>query len=193
MSIKCGYCSTFGNPVYHESVAQVHLCSRRNQQGAAQQPTAVAEPVKTQTTTVEAPEPAVVEPEAPAPARTTYRPMADLADQLGLPEEGPGRFALPNPEDTDQPKLFSIQRGRKPGIVFVNRVTSHGGTEIGFLTLAQQKDYLEQIAADPKGAAVLYGKSTGHCSRCGRFLKKKDSIERGMGSTCAQSAGWGEF
>ena len=48
---------------------------------------------------------------------------------------------------------------------------------------------LQEIAKDPLGSAVAYGKRTGNCSCCGRELTKHDSIEKGIGPICAER--WG--
>ena len=48
---------------------------------------------------------------------------------------------------------------------------------------------LERIAADPKGAAITYGRLTGRCSCCGRLLTKHASVEAGIGPICATR--WG--
>lgn len=45
------------------------------------------------------------------------------------------------------------------------------------------------IAADPRGAAIRYGRKTGSCSCCGRQLTNSKSIEAGIGPTCAANFG----
>jgi hypothetical protein len=45
-------------------------------------------------------------------------------------------------------------------------------------------------AADPKAAAVAFGKRTGSCSCCGRELTNAESIELGIGPICASKWGW---
>lgn len=46
------------------------------------------------------------------------------------------------------------------------------------------------IAADPLGAAKVYGQQTGACSCCGRTLTDPVSIELGIGPICAERFGW---
>jgi hypothetical protein len=46
------------------------------------------------------------------------------------------------------------------------------------------------IAADPKGAAIAYGRETGTCSVCGRTLTDANSIAAGIGPICAANFGW---
>ncbi|QIG69508.1 hypothetical protein EVC17_025 [Rhizobium phage RHph_Y1_1] len=50
-------------------------------------------------------------------------------------------------------------------------------------------DLLAEIAKDPKGAAIAYGRSTGNCACCGRGLTDPVSVEMGIGPICA--GGWG--
>lgn len=44
---------------------------------------------------------------------------------------------------------------------------------------------LAEIAEDPKGAAIAYGKATGSCGICGKTLTKQESIDAGIGPWCA--------
>ena len=48
---------------------------------------------------------------------------------------------------------------------------------------------LREVAKDPLGSAVAYGKRTGNCSACGRDLTNHGSIEKGIGPICAER--WG--
>lgn len=48
---------------------------------------------------------------------------------------------------------------------------------------------LATIAADPRAAAVAYGRKTGSCSCCGRELTNHESIGAGIGPICATK--WG--
>lgn len=45
------------------------------------------------------------------------------------------------------------------------------------------------VAADPRAAAVRYGRLTGHCACCGRELTDPESVARGVGPIC--EARWG--
>lgn len=49
---------------------------------------------------------------------------------------------------------------------------------------AWQLRALEGIAADPKAAAVLFGRETGQCGRCGSPLTSADSRAAGLGPKC---------
>lgn len=46
------------------------------------------------------------------------------------------------------------------------------------------------IAADPKAAAIRYGRLLGNCSVCGRLLTNQDSIDAGIGPICASRFGF---
>jgi hypothetical protein len=50
-------------------------------------------------------------------------------------------------------------------------------------------DTIAKIAADPKGAAISYGRLTGQCSCCGRTLSDPASVDLGIGPVCAEK--WG--
>ena len=44
--------------------------------------------------------------------------------------------------------------------------------------------------AEPMKAAVAYGRETGNCSICGRYLNNKESLARGIGPICARKFGF---
>lgn len=46
------------------------------------------------------------------------------------------------------------------------------------------------VAADPKQAAIAYGRRFGSCSVCGRELTRHASIDAGIGPICAEKYGW---
>jgi ribosome-binding protein aMBF1 (putative translation factor) len=47
-----------------------------------------------------------------------------------------------------------------------------------------------EAAADPKAAAIAYGRRTGECAICGRLLTNHASIDLGIGPICAGKWGW---
>ena len=49
---------------------------------------------------------------------------------------------------------------------------------------------LTAIAADPKAAAVRFGRETNHCALCNRELTDEGSRAAGIGPTCAARANW---
>lgn len=46
------------------------------------------------------------------------------------------------------------------------------------------------VMTDPLREAIAYGKQTGNCAICGRFLENADSVERGIGPICAAKYGF---
>jgi len=54
----------------------------------------------------------------------------------------------------------------------------------------QQEARILEVCADPKAAAVAYGKRYGSCSCCGRELTNGASIDLGIGPICAEKYGW---
>ena len=47
-----------------------------------------------------------------------------------------------------------------------------------------------KVMTDPVTEAIAYGKQTGNCAICGRFLENKESVERGIGPICAEKYGF---
>jgi hypothetical protein len=156
MSIHCAYCGG-----EHERAIQVKACASRHH-------------------FVEVARQAKQELAAPAVRKPTF---AELADTINVPDKGIVRAALPNPSDNDRPLLFQLKRGRNPGVVFVNAITSHGGTRRA-VTAHDQYVVLAEIARDPAAARKLYGDATEHCSRCGKFLVETSSRAVGLGPDC---------
>jgi len=108
-----------------------------------------------------------------------------------------GRYAVPN-GDTRLKVL--IQKYDAPhkwaGWVFVSDAAEYGQRQ-KYGNQAPGRSYsgkivaeLRTIAADPKAAAIAYGKLTGTCSICGRALENEESVARGIGPICADKAGW---
>jgi len=84
--------------------------------------------------------------------------------------------------------------GRNAGAIYVKvdgeyagKVT--GGYWLPFKAPEGTFEKLQEIAKDPLGSAVAYGKRTGNCSACGRDLTNHGSIEKGIGPICAER--WG--
>lgn len=55
---------------------------------------------------------------------------------------------------------------------------------------AEQEAEILSICADPKAAAVAYGKRFGRCSVCNRELTDAASVEAGIGPICAEKYGF---
>ena len=70
---------------------------------------------------------------------------------------------------------------------YAGKVT--GGYFLPFNAPEGTLEKLQEIAKDPLGSAVAYGKRTGNCSACGRDLTNHGSIEKGIGPICAER--WG--
>jgi len=87
--------------------------------------------------------------------------------------------------------------GRNAGAIYVKRTDD--GEYLGKVVAGvfqpvraagnDDKAALLKIAADPREAAVKWGKKTGTCSCCGRELTNKTSIALGIGPICAEK--WG--
>lgn len=54
----------------------------------------------------------------------------------------------------------------------------------------QQRQEIMEVAAQPKDAAIKYGRVTGSCAICNRRLDNAESVERGIGPICAEKFGW---
>jgi hypothetical protein len=125
-----------------------------------------------------------------APAKAPTQPRVDAIDLRHVPA---GRYAVPSGETrlkvliakpTDDPRRIHW--------IFVSDAAEYGnrrkygsqrpgGSYRGLI----EKE-LAQIAADPKAAAIAYGRLTGKCCVCGRTLEDAESIARGIGPICAQ-------
>ena len=84
--------------------------------------------------------------------------------------------------------------GRNAGAIYVKVDGEYAGKVTGgyFLPVNAPErtlEKLQEIAKDPLGSAVAYGKRTGNCSACGRDLTNHGSIEKGIGPICAER--WG--
>lgn len=103
-----------------------------------------------------------------------------------------------------KPKLrvaeFTISRAKpdsqNAGALYVKAGSEYLGKIMGgkFLkvrdcTDAQAAKVLD-VAADPKGAAIAYGRLMGNCACCGRQLTDPESVKLGIGPVCAENFGW---
>lgn len=88
--------------------------------------------------------------------------------------------------------------GRNPDAIYVKTPGADGtylgkvfGTKL-ILEPAGKPREAEIIAAiaDPAAAAIAYGRRTGNCSICGRELTVGESIDRGIGPSCADKYGF---
>jgi hypothetical protein len=80
--------------------------------------------------------------------------------------------------------------GKNPGALYIkNKAGEYLGKIVGTTYSGKPAPGLDEIAADPKGAAVKYGMESGTCSCCGRELSNKESIALGIGPICRDK--WG--
>ena len=86
-------------------------------------------------------------------------------------------------------------QSRNAGAIYVKASGEYQGKIMGgkFMPARDCNDDTPQnllaIAADPRGAAIDYGRETGQCACCGRTLTNKVSIDLGIGPICADK--WG--
>jgi len=86
--------------------------------------------------------------------------------------------------------------GNNAGAIYVKEGEQYLGKVMGgkFLRARDcsddQQSKIQEVAADPKGAAIAYGKRFGACAICRRELSNAASIELGIGPICAEKFGW---
>jgi len=73
---------------------------------------------------------------------------------------------------------------------YLGRITDGQFFKSGTCT-QEQSNALIELAADPQGAAIAYGKMNGACAICNRTLTDAESVARGIGPVCAENFGWG--
>jgi hypothetical protein len=115
-------------------------------------------------------------------ARTNIKDAIDR-----VPE---GRYAIQR-ENDNRIMFYKIDKpadGRWKGFIFVS---VQAGSEYYPIKNPQSKSVvLVEIAKDPRGAAVLYGKKLERCAICNRPLTDPDSRAAGIGLICAGKQGW---
>ena len=88
------------------------------------------------------------------------------------------------------------EHSKNPGALYVKDGQTYLGKIAAGRFLASRDCSQEQetkvlaFVADPKAAAIAYGKETGVCCICNATLTNKDSIENGIGPICSQRFGW---
>lgn len=94
--------------------------------------------------------------------------------------------------------VFSLapDTGRNAGAIYVKQQGEYLGKIQGgklFKTMAcddETEDKIVEAAAQPKEAAIAYGRLMGKCAICAQTLTDPKSIERGIGPICASKFGW---
>jgi hypothetical protein len=86
--------------------------------------------------------------------------------------------------------------GKNAGAVYVKSEGVYLGKVVGgklFTSRDASPDNVTQmteVLADPRSAAIAYGKTFGKCSVCNRDLSDPESVALGMGAVCAKRFGW---
>jgi hypothetical protein len=109
-------------------------------------------------------------------------------DLSSIPE---GRYTVPDGETRLKLMIRKPDEGKWAGYVFVSDVAVYGSRQNygmqrpGSKYSGKVQDALRAIVADPRAAAVAYGRLTGTCCICGRALETESSVEAGIGPICA--------
>jgi hypothetical protein len=77
----------------------------------------------------------------------------------------------------------------KTGDQYLGKIMNGKFLSVRECTSEQEAKVLE-IARDPKGAAIAYGRLMGNCACCGRQLTDANSVAMGIGPVCAENFGW---
>ena len=95
---------------------------------------------------------------------------------------------------------FAVKRapatGRNPGALYVTTSGEYiGKVQAGKFSPVRgvSQEVVDEVvaaSADPKAAAIAYGRRTGCCSVCGRTLTDPASVDAGIGPICAEKFGW---
>jgi hypothetical protein len=119
------------------------------------------------------------------------RPAKTVGD---MPDVPAGKYALTiegATGDDNDIAFYDVDRpteGRWAGYTFVTMILGGGGEQK--VSRAASRTILGRIAADPAGAARLFGQKTETCGVCGRNLTNKVSRDYGIGPDCRQKTGW---
>lgn len=110
--------------------------------------------------------------------------IGPASDEPPLPDEKrvpAGRYAIGEDEDL---RFYRVWRGaRNPSYVEIH--VQHGPEETKVpWNVATYRAILGEIAADPGGAAIRYGREIGACSICGLRLTNHLSRALGIGPVC---------
>lgn len=115
-------------------------------------------------------------------ANATERIRVAAAD---VPE---GYYGIGPKNETKFYKIDKPTRGNWVGHIFVSIQASDAFYPIK--NMEARRYVIEEIAKDPRAAAIRYGKEIGRCHKCHRILTDPDSITRGIGPVCAGKRGW---
>ncbi len=100
-----------------------------------------------------------------------------------------GRYAVNDPSD-EILKFYKVdipKEGKYVGYLFLSVQASY---ELFSIKNSQHRyKILCEIAKDPIGAMMRYGREIGSCAICGRTLTDQESRDRGIGPICAGKMG----
>ena len=86
--------------------------------------------------------------------------------------------------------------GKNAGAIYVKSDGVYLGKVVGgklFTSRDASQDNVTQmteVLADPRSAAIAYGKTFGKCSVCNKDLSDPESVAQGIGPICAKRFGW---
>lgn len=181
--IKCGHCSTKDRPAYHETVAQVRLCSQRAQDARAAVEAAEAHLREVQRHRQE------TEAQEVAPVRRET-PQSGLRERIAaipVGGRGYGYYALDVDGVTKFYRVRQVSQDalRWAGATFVD---AQAGDEFYPVRGQARAVVLARIVADPEASGRLYAAELGRCYRCRATLTDETSRALGIGPTCRGSS-----
>lgn len=161
MAVKCGKCSTWTAPVYHDTVADVRTCYYKDVQLGA--------PANQD----------VVVPPTPSSPDWYGKHKGVMGLELPFPS---GRYAVVEDGVVKFYKVDLVTEGKWSGHVFVKVQASDDLFAVR--SPSARKEILDAIAEDPESAMLMYGQELGKCGHCGRTLTDEDSRAAGIGPVC---------
>lgn len=157
MAIKCGKCSTWTEPKYHDSVQEVRDCHAG----------VTAAPVQ-----------AEAEPSVGWWFGKGGHPLPFPPGRYAVLTPGEGIDGKLHFFKIDAPT-----EGRWAGYVFVKE---QAGDDLFSVKGERGARVIRLIAEDARGAMVMYGQEIGKCGHCNRTLTDEESRRNGIGPVCAQ-------
>jgi hypothetical protein len=191
MSVKCGHCHE-----RHDDIDAVMICA--SQHGFRVEP---RKPVTVAAVQEELDKPGPlwgwndgrrVRPVTPSEERREDKrwSLIETVNKVGATVPT-GRYALRNQGGAANDILFvHVERpdkGQYAGKTFVKQQL---GPNLERMSMVRQRDALVRIAADPSGAAQLYGQKMGICGVCGTALTNEESRAYGIGPVCRKNMGY---
>lgn len=116
--------------------------------------------------------------------KEVFMPMA-LATPAVKVEIPSSKYALP--KEDGKIIFYDVRKGTKKwaGFTFVDRLVGHPGDWMTYPVKGENKIHvLDQIAHDPKAAALLFSRTFVICAACGSPLSDPESLAAGFGPIC---------